>query len=93
MASYQLGIIVDKLLEPNFPFFLTPNAEYIPIFIIFVAFLVLFYMVKDYFIICCTGLIGAFMMILGISYAGYFDFDFLLSLEIGKWSEIDKLVT
>ena len=80
------------MLEKKVEFFQQEHTEYIPIVVIFLAFIVMFYYVKDYFIICCTSLIGAFMMIVGVGYSKYFDIDVLLDLEIGRWNNIDDMV-
>ena len=81
------------MLEPQIPFFATPNTEYIVVGLLFGIMMYLYFRVKDYFVIICTALIGSFLMMLGISYSGVIEFDFLFNLEIGKFKNLDSLVS
>lgn len=80
------------MLESSLPFFARQYSEYIPIAILFAGMMVLYYQMKDYFVIACTALVGSFFMILGMSYSGVTEVDFLFSLEIGKFKNLDALV-
>lgn len=81
------------MLEPSISFFSKPHTEYITIVILFAIMMVMYYKMKDYFVIVCTAMIGAFFMILGLSYSGVTDIDFLFSMEIGKLKNLDALVS
>jgi hypothetical protein len=48
---------------------------------------------KDYFIIFCTAFIGAFFLILSLSYFGISEFDFLFNLEMGKFKDLTHVVS
>ena len=80
------------MLEAKFEFFRQENTEYIVMAVLFVVLMLFYFKMKDYFIICCTTLIGSALMVLGISYSNVIDTDFLFSLELGKFKDLDSLV-
>jgi hypothetical protein len=75
------------------PFFAQPHTEYITVALVFVAFMAFYWKMKDYFVIVCTALIGSFFIILGMSYSGMVSMDLLFNLELGKFKNLDALVT
>ena len=80
------------MLESKIDFFKNENTEYIVMAAVFLLLILFYFKMKDYFIICCTALIGSALMVLGVSYSNVIDTDFLFSLELGKFKDLDSMV-
>jgi len=80
-------------LEPKYEFFKQDYSEFVIIGILFLGFVGFYLKMKDYFIIFCTAFIGAFFLILSLSYFGISEFDFLFNLEMGKFKDLANVVS
>lgn len=55
--------------------------------LIFLVFLLLFFSIKDYFIVISTALLGSSFIILSFHYFHLSEFDFLFELEFNKFKD------
>ena len=87
LVSYKLGLIIHTTLEKKVEFFLKDHTEWIVISLLFLVFLVMFFKLKNYFVVFCTGLLGSSFIILSFHYFRITEMDFLFELELNKFKD------
>lgn len=91
LTSYQLGLMAHAYLLTQIDFFAKQHTEWILITFFFCLLFSLYLKLQDYFIIVNTALLGAFSLMISLSYYGLTKFDFLFNIEMDKFDDIKQM--
>ena len=90
LVSFRIGKMVFSYLIKD-GYNLEYYYEYAIIAVVFLVFLILFYTIKNYFVVFSTAILGSTLIMISLHYLGVSNFDFLFELELSEFKDIQKL--
>jgi hypothetical protein len=90
-VSCQFGLLTHAFLEQSVEFFQAAYTEWILIIVYFLIFMVMYFFIKDYFLILATAIMGSTFVALSLKYLGLTDFDLLFDTQLDKLVQFETL--